>query len=300
MTLLEQMAPGALGPGLTSLGVFAVAWFLARRFERPRLLRYGVLLGVAAGFAVGFTVILRWPELPLAAGTDAWYWVAWLAPAALLLGGVELAWRAPLAVRLGLRLLAAAGAAWLLVSPKVGQSASEKGLIIAVSAVGMALLWTTLSRARQDEPPEWGALPVALAAGLSAAVLAFFSGSLAMGQVTGALSAALTAPVALAVVFRLRGESLAAPSAAVASLVFGGLLLSAYAYLNYGSEVFFPASVPLLLLAGAILGTLLPRLLAPTAHRVVGVLLATLPPLILSVIAAWIAHAHAPPPNPYG
>lgn len=300
MTLLEQMAPGALGPGLTSAAIFAAAWFLSRRLDRPLLLRLGALLAVAAGFAVGFAVILRWPELPLAAGTDAWYWVAWLAPAAFVLGGIELSWRLPLVVRLVLRLAATAGAAWLILSPKVGQDGTEKGMIIAVSAVGMTLLWTMLGGSRKDEPPEWSALPVTMAAGLGAAVLAFFSGSLAMGQVTGALSAALTAPVALAVVFRLRGASVAAPCAAAAALLLGGLLLSAYAYLNYGSEVYFPASIPLLLLAGAVLGTWLPRLLAPTANRLLGVLLATLPPLILSVIAAWIAHAHAPPPNPYG
>ena len=300
MTILEQMAPGALAPGLTAAAVFALAWFLARRLDRPILIPLGALLAAAAGFAVGFVVILRWPALPLAPGTDAWYWVAWLAPAAALLGGVEIVWRAPLVGRLVLRLLASAGAAWLILSPKVGQDGSEKGWIIAVSAVGMTLLWTTLGSARKDEPPEWSALPAAVAAGLAAAVLAFLSGSLAMGQVTGALSAALTAPLALAVLFKLRGESVAMPTAAVASLVLGGLLLSAYAYLNYGSEVFVPASVPLLLLAGAILGALLPRLLAPTANRLLGTLLATLPPLVLSVIAAWIAHAHQPPPNPYG
>ena len=300
MTILEQMAPGALGPGLTSAAICAVAWILARRLKRPLLLRLGILLAVAAGFAVGFVVILRWPELPLAAGTDAWTWVAWFAPAGLLVGAGEPGWRLPLGVRLAVRLLVSAGAAWLVLSPKVGLGGSERGWILAVSALGTTLLWTTLGSAREDEPPEWSALPAALSAGLTAAVLAFFAGSLAMGQVTGALSAALTAPLALAVLFRLRGVSVAAPSAAVVSLVFGGLLLGAYAYLNYAGEVFVPASVPLLLLAGAILGALLPRLLAPTAHRLLGTLLAALPPLVLSAIAAWIAHAHAPPPNPYG
>lgn len=175
-------------------------------------------------------------------------------------------------------------------------------MVLAVSAVSITLLWTTLSavRVRKEEPPEWSALPAALAAGLAAAVLAFFAGSLSMGQVTGALSSALMAPIALAVLLRLKRTSLAAASAAVTSLVFGGLLLSAYTYLNYGSETYVPASVPLLLLAGAILGTLLPRLLAPTSNRLLGALLASIPPLVLSAVAAWIAYAHAPPPNPYG
>ena len=65
-----------------------------------------------------------------------------------------------------------------------------------------------------------------------------------MGQVTGALSAALSASLALALVLRVRDTSLAAPAAAVTALVFGGLLLSAYTYLNYGEEVFVPAAVP--------------------------------------------------------
>lgn len=299
MTILEQMAPGALGPGLTSAAVFAAAWFVARRTDRPGLARLGALLAAAAGFAVGFHVVLRWPELPLAPSADGWYWVAWFAPAGVLLGALELAGHVPFLVRLFLRLAASAGAAWLVLAPKVGQEASEKGVILAVAAVGISLLWTVLARARPDEPPEWSALPSALAAGLAAAVLAFFAGSLSMGQVTGALSAALSAPLALAVVLKLRGTSIAAASAAVTALVFGGLLLSAHTYLNYGSEVYVPASVPLLLLAGAVLGVLLPRILAPTANRLLGSLLAVLPPLVLSGFAAWIAHAHAPPPNPY-
>jgi len=296
--LLKQIAPGAVGPGLVAGAVTLVAWLLQRATRGRRVLERGTTLAVAAGFGTGFAVVLSWPALPLGPGADAWTWVAWFAPAALLLGWFESAVRLPLLVRLAIRLAASAGASWLVLAPHALMEDGERHLLLAVAAVGMTLLWTVLDLAREGEPPERAALSPIVAVGATAAVFAFVSGSLSMGQVTGGLAAALTAPLALALLPGLRGVT--APTAPVVALVFGGLLLGAYAYLNYGDVVYFPALSALLLAAAAASGTLLTRMLGSGASRILGALLAALPAVLLSALAAWLAHAGAPPPNPYG
>lgn len=297
MTLLQQMAPGALGPGFASAAVFAVAWLLSRRPGREWMLDRGILLAVTTGFSVGFLVILRWPSLPLAPGTDGWYWVAWFAPAALLVGWGESSVRLAELVKLVLRLAVSTGAAWLLVQPIHAWTPGERWRVVAVAAAGTTLLWTVVARSRRDQPPEASILASIVTAGATAAVLAFVSGSLWMGQVTGALGAALSGLLALAVLLERR--SIAAPTAPATALLLGGVLLSAYAYLNYSDVVNFPPASALLLLGGAVVGTVLPRLVPPGGNRLVGVLLAVAPPLLLSALAAWVAHAGLPPPNPY-
>lgn len=298
MQVLEQVAPGAVGAGLVSGAIFLVAFLLGRKPDRAPWRERGTALAVAGGFATGFAVVLTWPALPLGPGADAWTWVAWFAPAALLLGWLESAAHLPLPARLAIRLAAGAGAAWLVLAPHALLSAGERFALLAIAAVATALLWTALDRARREGPPERAALPVIVAVGATAAVLAFVSGSVSMGQVTGSLSAAFAAPLVLALV--LRAPDVTAPAAPVVALVLGNLLLGAYAYLNYGDVVNFPAASALLLIASAASGALLSRALRPHVSRIASALLATLPAVLLAALAAWLAQAAAPPPSPWG
>jgi hypothetical protein len=310
LTLIEQVAPGAVWPGIASAVVFFVAVLLGRLTRRVWLRDAVAALAVAAGFAAGFVVVLeRWPSLPLAPGTDAFYWVAWFAVGGWIAGLAELPGRVPGTVSIAralLRVGVSLGAAWLLVQPLVPHalSTSRAWLVAAASALVMAGLWTVAAReARAEETPGRVALPFVVAVGAAAAVLALLAGSLSMGQVTGALSASLGSAFALAFLLKVPATSRA--TAPVVALVFGGLLLAAYAYLNYGDSIYFPWLSALLLAAGPVAGIYLPRGLAGKLpgigkHPLVEtVLLGAIPPLVAAALAAWIAYANAPPPNPY-
>ena len=298
MTLIEQAAPGALGPGLTSAAVFSAAVLLARHKGAGRLLEMGTALAVAAGFGVGFAVVLGWPHLPPEAKDDAWVWVAWFAVAGWMLGWIEAVPRVPQLVRLLVRVGVSLLAAWLLVRPLAAFSEAEKLRVVLGGGLATSLLWTVAAEtARRTQEVGRVALPLLVATGAGAAVLAFQAGSLSLGQTLGSLSAALGA--ALAVALLVRRPAAPPATAPAVALVFGGLLVGAYTTLNYGDSVHFPLASGLLLVAGAVLGMLAPALLPTTSRPLTRWLVGGLIPLVAVAAAAWIAHALAPAPNPY-
>lgn len=301
MTLLEQVAPGAIGPGVASAVVFAGAWLAGRRDRRPFVRDAMRALAVVAGFAVGFVVVNEaWPALPLSSGTDATYWLAWFAVGGWLLGLLELVARVPGPVRILLRAAISMGAAWLLTEPLVPHTleASAAWGQAAAAAVGMTLLWSVAAgEVRAEESPGRVALPFTIIAGTTAAILAFLSGSLSLGQTTGGLSAAVGAAFGLGWLLKTPATSRA--TAPILALVLGGLLLAAYGFLNDGDSIYFPWTSAALLVAGAVGGVYLPRLALKTESRWATLALGALPPLVFSAAAAWLAHVGAPPPNPY-
>lgn len=299
MTLIEQIAPGALGPGLTSAAVFTTAALLARHKGAGPLREMGTALAVAAGFAVGFAVVLGWPHLPPEAKDDAWAWVAWFAVGGWLVGWLERLPRVMHLLRLVVRTGVSALAAWLLVRPLAAFPDDVKLRLVLGGAAVMVILWSVAAEtARRSVEPGRVVLPFLVAAGTGAAVLAFQSGSLSLGQTMGNLSAALGAALALALLFRIPAAS--PGTAPVIALVFGGLLLGAYTTLNYGDSIHFPLASALLISLGAVLGVLLPGVVPVRAGSFARLVVGALIPLLAVAAAAAVAHAGAPAPNPYG
>ena len=300
MTLIEQIAPGAVGPGLTSAAVFTAAALLARHKGAGRLREMGAALAVAAGFGVGFAVVLGWPSLPPARSADAWSWVAWFALAGWLLGSVEVIPGFKPLVRLLVRVGASFAAARLLVAPLAALSDETRLHLALGGAAAILLLWTVIAEAarRTEDEPGRIALPLLVTAGTGAALLAFQAGSFSLGQTMGSLSAALGSALALGLLLRTPAAS--AATAPVVALVLGGLLLGAYTTLNYGDSVHLPLSSALLVVFGALAGILAPGILPERAGSVARLAVGALVPLLAVAAAWWIAAANAPAPNPYG
>jgi len=298
MTLFETMAPGALGPGIASGIVFGVGVLLTRVSRKDGWRGAFTGLALAVGFSVGFLVVRRtWPSLPLEAGRVATDWVAWFAPAGFVLGLLGWALRLKAPIALPLRFLAALGAAWLLLSPHAGLEAAEKWTRALLTAAAASVIWVAAAApADRDEAPGVVALPFMVAAGTTAAVFALLANSVSLGQLAGSLSAALGAAWGLG--FLLKQPAASRTGAGVITLVFAGLLLSGHTYLNYGTQIHFPALAAGLLALGPVLGVLVGRAVSGKVPPLATAVLSTLPVLLLAGLAAWAQQAGAPTPSP--
>lgn len=160
----------------------------AARLGQP-LGRWGAALALAAGYVAGHWGLAGGP---LSTNNDVSQTLLYLAALGGVLGALDALWPRPMALRWGLRLLACAGSAWLLVRPLAAQGGpiAQYGLAAASVAGGMLAVWSLLDGAAAREPgPALGlALLIWLVAGAAALVMA---GTAVVGQLAGAATAAL-------------------------------------------------------------------------------------------------------------
>ncbi|MBK8481804.1 MAG: hypothetical protein IPL40_11590 [Proteobacteria bacterium] len=151
--------------------------------------RWGAALALAAGYIAGHWGLAGGP---LSANNDVSQTLLYLAALGGALGALDALWQRPIALRWGLRLLACAGSAWLLVRPLAAQGGpiAQYGLAAATVAGGMLAVWSILDGAAAREPGPGLGLALLLWVVAGAAVLVM-AGTAAVGQLAGAAAAAL-------------------------------------------------------------------------------------------------------------
>jgi len=257
--LLEIAAAGAV-----SAGLLALLW-------RWRRAAWPAAVAVGAGYATADGLARSLPDL---VPTDSTRLLLHFAVAGALAGVLETSERVPRAVRLGVRALLSFGSVALLLR---GLAEPPATWVIAALGAGVLALWSALAwRARHVEG---FALPLLLFLPAAAGAKALeYVQSGVLGQLSGALSAALAPCIAMA----FWNRTVARGMVPVAVLTSTGLWLSGH----YFSFVVLPAaSVALLALA---------PLAAVRRHRWAGVVAA----LLAVGLAVVIADAAAPEPAP--
>jgi hypothetical protein len=247
---------------------------------------------VSLAIAVAFCVVLYLreirPQLPLASSESPWEWVFWLVPAAAVVGVVETATPMPRLVRLAVRLVVGAGAAWLVVARVPGLAGAGRLARVAVAAVAVASLWTAIAFARDPERRRAVAVSTVVAVGAGGAVVGVLATTVGMAEALACLAAGAGAA---AVPIPFRGP-LRIPTAAAATIAVGLVLvlLSAYSFLNYGDVVNVPLGTVVLLAIAPATGWLVPRRSPP----IIAILLAGAAALLVVGAAAAIGGAFAP------
>jgi hypothetical protein len=194
----------------------AFALLLALRKPAPAL---------AAGFLASYFAVFhaQWSPLP----HQALDWMPWIA----LFGaaGVLATERASFGLRIVLRLVLAAAMALVVVLPALASLGMAKAALIAAAAAALVFLaWSWLAHAAQIRPTP---APLMMIVAGGSALAMMLDASQAIGQLSGALAAALAACVVLGL-SRLR---IALDGAAVgfAVLLLGALLTNAYLYAGF-------------------------------------------------------------------
>lgn len=285
--MLQMFLEGLLLPLVLALAVFALT---RRRGADPKAPRgcWGGALAVGGGYLVGHTAVRGWPPWPPLERLD-WLW--YLTPAAVVLGLVETLAPLPVALRWVLRTLLWGTVLVLLLAPwrmtDPGPTARAAWLL-ALGAGGL-VFWGTLA-ALAERGPGRGLPPLLVVLALGSALVLFWSGSLVLAQLAGALGACLAAATLAAWWTR---APLARGGAAVAAVLFPALWLVGYFALDVpvASALLLPLAVPLAWLAG--LGVVRKRL-RPWQVAVLEVV-CVLVPVALAVLAAW----RAAPSDPY-
>jgi hypothetical protein len=149
----------------------------------------GAALAVGGAYVLAHLLQRGWRGFPPREATD-WPWVA--AAGGALLGATALTRRGPEALRVALRLLAAAALLWLaLGSWRARVDASEAHATIAAAAVAVAVVWSVAER--RSAAPTW-LVPATLALTAAGAAAAIgMSGSAKLALLAGALCAVLSA-----------------------------------------------------------------------------------------------------------
>ena len=259
MTYLEQVLLGLALPAAVSAMTLAVAWRPWRRAipsdrsagdpSGRRSVAAGpwsVAAAVGAGYVAGHAALRGWPPFPPLEATN---WLFHFALAAIVPPVVYSAWGRLRWLRWVFRVVLSTALPLLVLWPLVEHTwgRTESVLWLAGLSVGTLALWSALGalveRARGALVPL--ALLVAAAAGGPIFVV---SGSLLVGQLGGALAAAL-APLPLAVALRPgRATSGVVPPAL---LLLTGLSINGYFYVEPFDPVLSAASILLLAVAPA-------------------------------------------------
>ncbi len=190
MNPLELLLIGVVVPGALALALMVG---LTRPWRTQGAAVPGAAaIALAAGYALGFGLILGWPALPPIDVTHASPWVALLlAPLALIGGERASRWRMLGTGALGL------GTGLFLLSPLYGDAPATLVALAALVALTFVVLERGLDRGLAKADPRGGALAViVLVTGASLATL--FGDVASLAQVTGALAAAVGATFVVA------------------------------------------------------------------------------------------------------
>lgn len=205
---------------------FGVALAVLIVLRAARLAELAPALAVAAGFLASYGAVYhgQWSWAP----RQALDWLPWI----VVLGGAgafaadkvkHVLWR------LIIRLALSTGAVGLVASFAVASTGVQKALVAAaVGGVAICAAWTYLARAaqRRSTPPM---LLMVISGGAALALM--LDASQLIGQLSGALAAALVACIAFNIP-RLR-SAFSGTATAVAILLLGALLANAYFYAGF-------------------------------------------------------------------
>jgi hypothetical protein len=285
--MLQSLLEGLLLPLVTALAGFALT---RRRGADPKAPRgcWGGALAVGGGYLVGHTAVRGWPPWPPLERLD-WLW--YLTPVAVALGLVETLAPLPAGLRWVLRTLLWVTVVDILVAPWRMTESSPAALaagLLALRAGGL-VCWGTVA-ALAGRGSGRGLPPLLVVLALGSALVLFWSGSLVLAQLAGALGACLAAAALAAWWTR---TPLAQGGGSVAAVLVLGIWLVGYFTLDVpaASAVLLPVGVPLAWLAGAVAARLRLR---PWLVAVVEAVCVVLP-VALAVLAAW----RAAPSDPY-
>lgn len=200
---------------------FAVALALLLVLRQPDRREWGVTFALGAGFLASYFTVFhaQWSFIP----KTALDWLPWIA----VFGSAgAVATQQLRQMRIFMRLALALGSAALVVWPALGSlGAQQAALLIAVSGLLVTAAWTGLAHASERRPT---AAPLLMVVAGGAALTLMLDASAAVGQLSGALAAALAACVAFNLP-RVR-QAFSASAAGTAVLLLGMLLLTAYVY----------------------------------------------------------------------
>lgn len=210
MNPLELLLIGVVAPGALALALMVA---LTRPWRAEGAAVPGAAaIALAAGYALGFALILGWPALPPLDVTHASPWAALaLAPVAFVGGERASRWRALWSGALGL------GLGLFLAAPLHAGALGEHLGVAALVALTSVSLERGLDRGLAKADPRGGALAViVLVTGASLATL--FGDVASLAQVTGALAAAVGAIFTLGL-WRKRAADLRRASPVIAGVV---------------------------------------------------------------------------------
>lgn len=222
--LLKTFLLGMALPAVVSGTVFLVAW------RRHTPLAGGIWSGAIAlsiGYVAGHIGVAGVPPFP---PTEAMHWFVYLALAAMVLGLLEAFYqKSPAWLRWGLRLLLAGATMWLLLRPLFEYTwGPAKGIAwMAVLSVALVAFWAQLEALSERQPGVTFPLILLVVTAASGGIL-LVSGSALLGQLGGALTAAIAASWVVA--WWTPKFSLSRGATPVVSVLLAGLWLNGYFY----------------------------------------------------------------------
>lgn len=265
--------------GLVSGVVYAVLLAIGSRVGSTSAKRWALGPALAAGYLAGQGAT-AWPSSDV---TDR---IPWIALGALILGGLEALWPPPAWSRIENRLIFAALAVLVMLGPAVQETWATKETMGWLSALGLVIVvaWASLEGLASRSRGVAFALPLIAMTGGAGAVM-LLSGSLVMGQLGGALTAALAA--AWVVSWWAPPLELGRGSLPVLVLILSALVLEAHVYASL-------TTVGAALVASSTLAPWVTRIgpiarLAPWKAAIIGVVLVLIP----IGVAAGLAIAEA-------
>jgi hypothetical protein len=198
MNLALPIVLAVLIPAGISFFVLLAGWAGLRRTTNPALLALVVLLAVGIGYIAGHLWVSGWPGFPPA---DATHWLPFIAAAALVVGAAcELANRAAMtwAGRCAIALAVAAALSSSLGKSQQGSTAIVAGLL--VFAAQLVVFWATEVMHTHLARPLFCLAQLAWCVDIAVALV--LARSAMLGQVGGALAAAVGPLVLFAVILR--------------------------------------------------------------------------------------------------
>ena len=226
LTVLRTVILGVALPLIVSGLGFFVALLRTRGCEPSGKFHWAGVAGLGAAYLSGHVIIAGWPPMPPREST---HWLFYIVLLSALLGVVDTRWTVPSSLRWSLRLVLTGLMLWLTLKPMVQYSWSRPQAAAWFAALGLAalLFWGLVdSLAGRKSGP--GLTLCLLIVSVEGAALLGLSGSAMLGQLSGALAAAL-APIALIVLWR-PAHSLPRGAVAVYVMASSALWLNGYFY----------------------------------------------------------------------
>jgi len=289
-TFLAAILPGLLLPLL----VAAASWGIAtgRAPENGRLRRPGfAAAGLGLAYLAGHVAINGWPEL---APAESSRWLFHLVLAATLLAAAESSLDLGLLARLGLRAVLIGSLLWLTLRPLVRHTWSPTAStvwLVGLGAVGLVFLFSADKLARRGPAALQSAVWMATAA--AGGLVLLLSASARLGQMSGAVAAALFPAVVLA--WRRRIAFLPPGALTAAVTAFAGIWLNGVFY----SEVRTLAGLCVVVAPVAAWLGETPWARASDRRRSLVIAVAVALPLVVAIAVAWAGSLRAAAEDPY-
>lgn len=228
---VRSVAVGVLAPLLVAASIATLGWRPWRRDIVAGSGAWVAALAVGAALVVGHGIVVGWPALP---PIDAVQWVFWLGIVATLLGAGAGRWTLPLSFQWPARAVSMLTIALLVLRPLLVAGEWNLGEAIANVAAAAAtglVFWSGLAVVGR-RASSVGAALVMLVVSSGAAVLLALSGSASLGQIAGAVAAALGV---IGVVGWWRPKlAIAAGAAPVTAIAIWTLLVGGHYYADLG------------------------------------------------------------------